>query len=84
MVHAFLLILLLGDVKQGGQPMYFRDIKDCNYFASQIVKRYGNYGVPIMSPKNIELLAYCKPVYISSNYGDFILTDFTYSQLQLC
>ena len=66
MVHAFLLILLLGDVKQGGQPMYFRDIERCNYFASQIVKRYGNYQYSYNVPQEHKATAYCKPVYISS------------------
>ncbi len=66
MVHAFLLVFLLGDVKQGGQPMYFRDIRDCNYFASQIVKRYGNYGSHSLVPKEHKATAYCKPVYISN------------------
>ena len=66
MVHAFLLVLLLGDVKQGGQPMYFRDIRDCNYFASQIVKRYGNYGSHSLVPQEHKATAYCKPVYISN------------------
>ena len=66
-VHAFLLVLLLGDVQQGGQPMYFRDIDRCNYFASQIVKRYGNYGYSSLVPKEHRATAYCKPVYIKDN-----------------
>ena len=65
MIHAFLLVFLLGDVKQGGQPMYFRNINDCNYFASRIVKRYGNYGSSYLVPKEHKATAYCKPVYIN-------------------
>ena len=63
MVHAFLLVLILGDIEQRGQPMYFRNIDTCNYFASRVVKRYGNHGVP----KKHKATAYCKPVYINSN-----------------
>ena len=65
MVHAFLLVLLLGDIKQGGQPMYFRSIDTCNYYASKIVKRYGNYGYYDRVPKEHRATAYCKPVYIN-------------------
>lgn len=67
MIHAFLLVFLLGDVKQGGQPMYFRNINDCNYFASRIVRRYGNYGSGYRVPKEHKATAYCKPVYIDKN-----------------
>ena len=67
MVHAFLLVLLLGDVVQGGQPMYFRNIETCNWYASKIVKRYGNYTYRSLVPKEHQATAYCKPVYINSN-----------------
>ena len=65
MVHAFLLVLLLGDVEQRGNPMYFYDINRCNYFASQVVKRYGNYSYQSLVPNKHKATAYCKPVYIS-------------------
>ena len=65
MIHAFMLVFLLGDVQQPGVPMYFRNINDCNYFASKIVKRYGNYGSSYLVPKEHRATAYCKPVYIS-------------------
>lgn len=42
--------------------MYFRNINDCNYFASRIVKRYGNYV-----GEEHKATAYCKPVYINKN-----------------
>ena len=64
MVHAFLLVLLLGDVEQRGNPMYFYDINRCNYFASQVVKRYGNYSYQSLVPNKHKATAYCKPVYI--------------------
>jgi len=63
MLHAFLLVILLGDVRQPGQPMYFRNINDCNYFAERVVKKYGNY---YDLPKNHIVTAYCKPVWISA------------------
>ena len=49
MIHAFVLVLVLGGKVQS-QDMYFRSVTDCNFFASQVTKRYGNYqhysGVP--------------------------------------
>ena len=63
MIHAFVLILLLGDTRQGGQPMHFRSIDTCNYFAEQIVKRYGNGSVP----DKHRAIAYCKPTYIKED-----------------
>ena len=64
MTHVFVLVLLMGDVKQGGQPMYFRSIERCNYFASKITKRYGNYTSSSLVPKEHKATAYCKPVYL--------------------
>ena len=65
MIHAFMLVFLLGDVQQPGVPMYFRNINDCNYFASRIVKRFGNYRYEDYLPEKHKSTAYCKPVYIS-------------------
>ena len=67
MIHAFLLVYLLGGDVQGGQPMYFRSIDTCNYYASRIVKRYGNYSYSSLVPPEHRATAYCKPVYINSN-----------------
>tara|TARA_B100002019_G_C21068159_1_gene497603 strand:- start:166 stop:384 length:219 start_codon:yes stop_codon:yes gene_type:complete len=64
MIHAFLLVILLGDVEQRGQPMYFRNINDCNYFASRVVKRYGNYNYSSLVPEKHKATAYCKVTYI--------------------
>ncbi len=64
MIHAFLLVILLGDVEQRGEPMYFRNINDCNYFASRVVKRYGNYNYSSLVPKKHKATAYCKVAYI--------------------
>ena len=64
MIHAFLLVYLLGGDIQGGQPMYFRSIDTCNWYASRIVKRYGNYSYSSMVPSEHRATAYCKPVYV--------------------
>ena len=64
MTHVFLLVLLLGDVKAGGPPMYFMSIDRCTYFASRVVKRYGNYGRYAQVPKEHKATAYCKPVFV--------------------
>ena len=63
MIHAFLLVVILGGKVQS-QDMYFRSVTDCNYFASQITKRYGNYGSLSGVPAKHRATAYCKPVYV--------------------
>ena len=63
MGHVFLLVFLLGDVKQPN-PMYFASIDTCNWYASRIVKRYGNYKYNSMVPAKHRATAYCKPVYV--------------------
>lgn len=64
-VHAFMLVLVLGDKPVGGPPMYWRNIQDCNWYASQVVKRYGNYRYSSLVPPEHKATAYCKPVYIN-------------------
>lgn len=64
MVHAFMLVILLGNVVQKGAPMYFYNINDCNYFASNVVKRYGNYKYSSLVPEEHKATAYCKVVYL--------------------
>jgi hypothetical protein len=68
MIHAFMLVVLLGDAPLNiGAPMYFRSINDCNYYASRVVKKYGNYRYEDYLPKEHRSTAYCKPVYISED-----------------
>ena len=67
MIHAFLLVLLLGDKELKRNPMYFRDINDCNYFAARVVKRYRNYQHYSIVPDKHKATAYCKPVWIATN-----------------
>ena len=44
--------------------MYFMSIDRCTYFASRVVKRYGNYGSYAQVPKEHKATAYCKPVFV--------------------
>tara|TARA_A100001011_G_C13961671_1_gene695536 strand:- start:6 stop:224 length:219 start_codon:yes stop_codon:yes gene_type:complete len=67
MIHAFVLVFILGGSEQKGNPLIFRDINECNYFASRIVKRYGNYQNYSIVPDKHKATAYCKPVWIASN-----------------
>ena len=39
MIHAFVLVFILGGAEQRGQPMYFIDVDRCNYFASKKFKK---------------------------------------------
>jgi len=66
-IHAFLLVFILGGKEQSGNPMYFYDINRCNYFASRIVMRYGNYQHLSTVPDKHKATAYCKPVWIESS-----------------
>jgi hypothetical protein len=69
MMHVFLLLVYLGtgDTRQlTSGDMYFRDVNDCNYFASKVSKRYGNYEyLSYIDPKD-RVTAYCVPRYINS------------------
>ena len=67
MIHAFVLVFILGGAEQRGQPMYFIYVDRCNYFAYRIVKRYGNYHYSAQVPPEHKATAYCKPVYIDRN-----------------
>ena len=66
MIHAFLLIVVLGGEIQS-KDMYFRSVTDCNFFASQVTKRYGNYQYSSRVPSEHKATAYCKPVKVNAN-----------------
>lgn len=70
MVHVFLLMVYLGagDAERlVSNDMYFYSVDDCNYFASQVVKRYGNYNyLSRMSGKH-KATAFCVPKYIKKD-----------------
>ena len=62
MIHAFMLIVLIGDVQQP-QPMYFRSIDVCQYYAKRIPRQYSNYRYGYLSDPKDRVTAYCKPIY---------------------
>tara|TARA_B100000941_G_scaffold290713_1_gene274302 strand:- start:1362 stop:1595 length:234 start_codon:yes stop_codon:yes gene_type:complete len=64
MLHVFLLTVMLGDTTIS-KDMHFFDITRCNYFASQTVKRYGNYKYYSSVPPDKRATAYCTPVLVS-------------------
>ena len=65
-MHVFVLMVFLGEGKAPiSNNMYFYDINRCNWFASQVVKRYGNYDNLDYVPAEHRATAYCKPVYIN-------------------
>ena len=69
-IHAFMLVVVIGTGefrKVQKDPMYFRSIETCNWYASQIVKRYGNYRYSSLIPPEHRATAYCKPVYINKD-----------------
>jgi hypothetical protein len=44
--------------------MYFESIIDCNYFASEVAKRFGSYGsLAGIDPKD-RVTAYCVPQHV--------------------
>ena len=63
-VDVFLLLVYLGTGefrKLESGNMYWRSIADCNWYASQITKRYGNYQHhSFIDPKD-RVTAYCVP-----------------------
>jgi len=68
MQHLFLLLVFLGtgDARRlTSGDMYFADITRCNYFASQISKRYGNYTYSDFIDPRDRVTAYCVPKYIN-------------------
>ena len=71
MVMAFILMVTVGGTEVDTQGMYFRDIRRCNFFASQIEQgnRYRN-GAYYYVGKRID--GWCVPVMVPSNtlFGD--------------
>ena len=66
MLHAFMLMVLVADQPQPN-PMYFRSIDVCQYYARRVPRQYGNYGSKHLVPQEHRVTAYCKPVYINAN-----------------
>ena len=70
MIHVFLLLVYLGtgdSRKLTSGDMYFRDINDCNYFASRVTKAYGNYQYSAYIDPKDRVTAYCVPKYINKD-----------------
>jgi hypothetical protein len=69
MVHVFLLMVYLGTGDERrliSGDMYFADVTRCNYFASQVAKRYGNYKyTSYLDPKD-RVTSYCVPKLVDS------------------
>jgi len=64
-MHVFVLLLWVGgDLKSS--DMYFYDLERCNWFASKLVKRYGNYSYRHNIPKDMRATAYCEPRYVNT------------------
>ena len=62
MIHAFLLVVLIGEVQQP-RPMIFRSIDVCQYYAKRIPMQYGNYNYSSLVPSEHRITASCKPIY---------------------
>lgn len=64
MIDAFLLLVYLGTGefrKLDSADMYFYSVTECNYFASEVSKRYGNYGLSQYIDQKDRVTAYCVP-----------------------
>lgn len=67
MIHVFLLMVYLGvgeDRRLISDNMYFRDLNECNYFAHQLAKRFGNYELLYKMDKRDMITSYCLPKYL--------------------
>ena len=64
MMDVFLLMVYLGtgDARRlESGNMYFRDITECNFFASELAKRYGNYRYSSYIDPRDRVTTYCVP-----------------------
>ena len=70
MTHAFLLLVYLGtgDGRQLiSNDMYFRSVSDCNWFAAELSRRYGNYGRIEQLHPDDRVTAYCVPKLVEAD-----------------
>ena len=73
MIHAFMLVVIMGTGefrREQPNPMYFRSIKVCDYYAAKIPRQYGNYSWSSRVDPKDRITAYCKPVYVKD--GSYI------------
>jgi|TARA_B100001094_G_scaffold154585_1_gene149555 hypothetical protein len=69
-IHAFVLVVVLGtgdDRREQPNPMYFRSIDVCQYYARRIPRQYGNYGNKHLVPAKDRITAYCKPTSVDDS-----------------
>lgn len=67
MIHAFMLVVVLGtgeDRKVQPNPMIFRSIDVCLYYAKRIPRQYGNFKYRQYVDPEDRITSYCKPVYV--------------------
>jgi hypothetical protein len=67
MEHVFLLLVYLGTGdfrKLTSGDMYFRSVTECNFFAKEAAKRYGNYEFNYLMDQRDRVTAYCVPKYV--------------------
>jgi hypothetical protein len=64
MIHTFVLIVLIAGTQEPN-PMYFRSIDVCQYYAKRVVNQYGNYRYRSMVPAEHRITAYCKPIKVN-------------------
>ena len=72
MIHVFLLLLYIGQgdgKKLVSGDMYFYSITDCNWYAAQVTKRFGNYRYRDNVPPELKATAYCEPRHIQEGSG---------------
>lgn len=62
LAHVFVLILMI-DNNVVSSDMHFWSIDRCNYFAGQLVKRYGRGKIPA----DQGVFAYCKPKLVNTD-----------------
>lgn len=62
MTHVFMLVVMIGG-QTVSRDMHFINVERCNYFASQLSKRYGKGSFP---PEQ-NVLAYCLPKLVDTS-----------------
>jgi hypothetical protein len=69
-IHVFLLMVYLGvgeSRKVISDNMYFRSVTDCNFYAKELTKRFGNYQSIDRMDSRDRVTAYCVPKYIKKD-----------------